>query len=1455
MKLDTPIRLFLGCLLSAALIVSAPAAHAAFQHAEARHTHPVALNAAKTRLVAVDSLNARLSVFDVSGNGAPVLLGQIPTGLEPVSVRFRTDDEVWVVNELSDSITLISLDEGGVLATLPASDEPADVVFAQGKAFVSCARNNSIRVFDASTRAQLAIIPVEGIYPRALAVNEDGSRVYAAFFESGNRTTILPKNLAPPQPAPANPELPAPPQTALIVAADDSRVTHDTLDQDVVEINTTNHSIVGYASGTGTSLFDVAVRPGTGDLWVANTEAQNLIRYEPNLRGRFALNRVTRIAAGTGAVTPFDLNPGLDYDLLPNPAARATALAQPASLVFSADGSTLWIAAFASDRIAKLNASDAAVLGRTDLRTGENTTSSAMRGPRGLALDEGRQRLYVLNKLAHTLGIVSTDTLFVTHETPVSPVNPMPKAMREGQGFLYDARLSGNGTVSCGICHFDADRDGLAWDLGDPGGQMMTVLGANLSIHDPTPRPRVLHPMKGPMTTQTLRGMQDGAPFHWRGDRATVAAFNPTFNLLMGGTEIADADMQSLTDYLQGIVHHPNPNRNADRSLPTSFAGGNPVTGRDLYKNHTKSHCAVCHVLPTGSDNNIDLPQEVGSSQPLKTPPLRTVYQRLNYNPRTGQESLSGFGMLHDGTGFVMPIVHPYVLDDLNLNELQDVTSFLHCFDTGVAPAVGKSMTLTAASRDSTEASALINLLETRATATPTEPADCDLIVRGRVGGVPKTFLFLPASKTYRQETAAAGTLTRASLLALLGSGDSLTFLGTLPDAGSRFSVDEDEDGFLNGDDPNPGEKNGPPVITREPEDRAAPPGGSTSLTVLAEGLGLSYQWYKGTEILPSATSATLTLSGITAADAGSYRVTVQNISGTKESRVAKLEVYPAPAITKQPVSVNTKEGINVSFTVTATGSGLSYQWRRGTAPVGGATDRTLKLNGVSGLDIGTYNVVVRNGAGSVVSEDVTLSVQLKPVMAALNLPRAIVGQDYSASVTAAHAPTRFSLSGLPAGLKYDAATGVISGRPTLAKVYFVKATASNAAGTGPAETQELTVDPFPESLIGTFEGIVPRHERVNGNLGGRLKITVAKTGAYSGSLTLGATTLALKGGLTVKPDLDPAHILTLQPKGKPEIKVSFSLQHSGRTLSGTVETAGDEVSLSARLPDTRLDAYTGNYTLALPLAAGDRNNDTIPQGDSHGGIKISNKGAAAGVIFLADGTKVTFAGPVAEAGRLHFHSLLYSKTGSAQGVLVLGGSQAPYRLQASSQASWFKQDQARFTRLYQAGFGPLNLQVIGGSYSLPANDQIALNLPAGPGNARLIFEHGGAPVPAQRLNLNALEIQSGSPAKVLLPSQEQNPGQIKLTVTPGKGTAFSAGATGVFKGSFALSDTDTSTSANKLLKRTATFTGALVDDGTSIRGYGFFILAQMPTSDPKTTASNSPQLSGKVRLEAAVSP
>src|SRR6185295_1339455 len=73
-----------------------------FRSFEAPQIHPLALTPDGTRLLAVNTPNATLSVFQLI-SGTPVLTAEIPVGLEPVSVAVRSNNrEAWVVNWLSD---------------------------------------------------------------------------------------------------------------------------------------------------------------------------------------------------------------------------------------------------------------------------------------------------------------------------------------------------------------------------------------------------------------------------------------------------------------------------------------------------------------------------------------------------------------------------------------------------------------------------------------------------------------------------------------------------------------------------------------------------------------------------------------------------------------------------------------------------------------------------------------------------------------------------------------------------------------------------------------------------------------------------------------------------------------------------------------------------------------------------------------------------------------------------------------------------------------------------------------------------------------------------------------------------------------------------------------------------------------------------------------------------------
>src|SRR5262245_19597993 len=170
-----------------------------FTNFESHPVHPVCLSPNGQRLFALNIPDARLSVFDITPSGLQ-LADEIPVGLEPVSVAARSDNEVWVVNHLSDDISIVDVAAGNVVRTLKVGDEPTDVVFAKTSAapnaprtaFVSLATGNQVKAFDPVTLAAVGSpIAIFSEDPGALALSPDTTKVYVAAFESGNKTSLV----------------------------------------------------------------------------------------------------------------------------------------------------------------------------------------------------------------------------------------------------------------------------------------------------------------------------------------------------------------------------------------------------------------------------------------------------------------------------------------------------------------------------------------------------------------------------------------------------------------------------------------------------------------------------------------------------------------------------------------------------------------------------------------------------------------------------------------------------------------------------------------------------------------------------------------------------------------------------------------------------------------------------------------------------------------------------------------------------------------------------------------------------------------------------------------------------------------------------------------------------------------------------------------------------------------
>jgi hypothetical protein len=430
--------------------------------------------------------------------------------------------------------------------------------------------------------------------------------------------------------------------------------------------------------------------PNAGRVYMVGTEATNEIRFEPNVNGTFVRVMLSITEADGTPVALVDLNEehldaaqsggGTAYeDHTVLQSERNKSIGDPRGVAFSIDGGTAYISGMGSNNVIAVNST-------TGARVSTGHTIEVGEGPTGLAHHPTLNRLYVVSKFDASISVINTATVGSESVTATHDFfDPTPDFIKTGRIHLYGTHEnSGLGQVACASCHIDGRMDRLAWDLGNPAavvdefGMLPMPVDANLvpvkGINDglvlgttgtnPPGRHNTLiggdgiggsegafrkfHPMKGPMTTQTLQDIIGKEPHHWRGDRDGIEEFAGAFHGLQGRDDPLNAsDMVEFKDFLASIAFGPNPLRLPDNTLPggpnrtdtatnknldmtgffsaptpwnkKSFAdtgtpmedvvpgGGNAWNGFfDYVTNQTDDsfRCVDCHVLPAGIGSN-----------------------------------------------------------------------------------------------------------------------------------------------------------------------------------------------------------------------------------------------------------------------------------------------------------------------------------------------------------------------------------------------------------------------------------------------------------------------------------------------------------------------------------------------------------------------------------------------------------------------------------------------------------------------------------------------------------------------------------------------------------------------------------------------------------------------------------------------------------------------------------
>ncbi len=924
----------LSCVLLA-LLVATPGSARDFVLFESGPVRPLAQSG--PRLYAVNIPDNRLEVFKTGLTLTHEASVQV--GMEPVAVAIRGGTEAWVVNHLSDSVSIvdITVSPPKVVRTLLVGDEPRDIVFANGLAFITTAHRGQHRthssisgvtgagdpqlttegigradvwVFDPSNLGATLggtpqkIVELFGDTPRALAVSNDESTVYAAVFHSGNQSTTVNEgmvcdgfgsagacsgdgvtmpgglgggNMPGGNPGPDDNHVGvAAPEVGLIVQWDESAgewqdelgrnwnnaVRFSLPDHDVFAIDTTTLNKTDDWEGVGTILFNMAVHPTNDKIYVTNAESKNLTRFEgagthggSTVQGNLAQYRVS-ILSGTNTVDPVHLNSHINYATLPAGAGvKDDSLATPLDVVFDSTGATAYVAAMGSNKVGVL--STAAL----EAGTFDPTTASASyvalsgSGPAGLALREDVDRLYVYNRFSHDLAVVDTLTNTEIGSVPLRDMEP--EHVVDGRHMLYDAfKTSSNGEASCSSCHIFGDFDSLAWDLGDPDGDVTmntapaTPAGFGGGGQNGGADEDEFHPMKGPMTTQTLRGLANSGALHWRGDRVDGFFGLDDPYITMGGNDAGDevlnfnnfivafpglvgaaaqpsvGDMQDFTDFSLEIALPPNPIANLDGSQTTA-----QQDAETFYFNNNSdgvATCEGCHDLvpSNGFFGTGGFASFENETQVFKVAHLRNLYQKVGmfgmpnapfFQPGDNSDQgpqVRGFGFLHDGSTdtifrFLSATVFNLPFPGIGFNnagEIADMEQFMLAFPSDLAPIVGQQVTDDGSAI--ADVATRIGTMKTRAGTSFTSKfmggvvTECDLIAKANVGGEERGYLYDTGAGTYDPDRVGEGNLSQGAMDAIAAVvGQAVTYTCAPPGSGTRMGIDRDLDGVFDSDE------------------------------------------------------------------------------------------------------------------------------------------------------------------------------------------------------------------------------------------------------------------------------------------------------------------------------------------------------------------------------------------------------------------------------------------------------------------------------------------------------------------------------------------------------------------------------------------------------------------------------------------------------------------------------
>lgn len=561
----------------------------------------------------------------------------------PVDLMLTPDEARLVsANQKANSISLVDLASGAVVAEAPCGNRPSNVgITPDGRRVLATATfSGELIVFALSENDLSHVGSLQlGFEPRGIAISPDGKLAYVALTTAAavavvdiEQLQVLDRIMVGRWPR------------YLALSPNGKRLAVGCNgDRGVAVVDTESRKQLYLENFSGLNLGQMQVSADGSQVyfpWIVYR--QNPITSENIRRGWVLASRIARVRLdGPARREAISLDP------------QGQAVGDPHGLALSPDEETLVCTASGTHELLvyKLPGLPFQSYGGPGDHIDAGLLKDRQRferiplGGRPMAVRYSKRgdQVYVANYLLNAIQVVDMASRRLSQTIELSP-SRQPSMARLGESLFYDAGRSLDQWYSCHSCHYEGHTNALAMDKRNDGrfGNFKTVL--------------------------SLRGAVQTGPWFWHGGTADFhAALRKSLTDTMLGKEPTEGDIEALAAFVETLVLPPNPNRESGR-LSESATRGEAVFRSD------KAGCAHCHPAPHFTDG---MTHDVGLGSPddtygeYNTPSLLGIYDRALFlhdgRARSLEEVLSGPHNPARVTG----------LGELSTEELRDLLAYL----------------------------------------------------------------------------------------------------------------------------------------------------------------------------------------------------------------------------------------------------------------------------------------------------------------------------------------------------------------------------------------------------------------------------------------------------------------------------------------------------------------------------------------------------------------------------------------------------------------------------------------------------------------------------------------------------------------------------------------------------------------------------------------------------------